>query len=194
MVMKLMFLDIETTGFDRRWDYIIELAAVIYDSASKKEIDEFHEYIKPGKVIPDKIVELTGITNRQVNDCRNERDVIRDFIEFVAIHKPDGIVAHNGDQFDIPFIKGKAEFYFLPLKDLPVIDTLKLARDLKPAVTDLTAQGRPSYKQTSLAKFYGITYQAHSAIYDVKALIEIYEKMKEVQKESIESKRKRLGF
>jgi DNA polymerase III epsilon subunit-like protein len=80
------------------------------------------------------------------------------------------------------------------MKDLSVIDTLKMARDLKPAVTDLTAQGRPSYKQTSLAKFYNISYQAHSAIFDVKALILIYEKMKEVQRESVESKRKKLGF
>jgi len=192
--MKLMFLDIETTGFDRRWDYIIELAAIIYDNQTKEVLEEFHEYIKPGKTIPDKIVELTGITNRQVNDCRDEREVLRDFIEFVSIQKPDAIVAHNGAQFDIPFIKSKAEFYFLPMKDLSVIDTLKMARDLKPAVTDLTAQGRPSYKQTSLAKFYGINYQAHSAIYDVKALILIYEKMKEVQRESVQSKRKRLGF
>jgi len=192
--MKLMFLDIETTGFDRRWDYIIELAAIIYDNQTKEVLEEFHEYIKPGKTIPDKIVELTGITNRQVNDCRDEREVLRDFIEFVAIHSPDAIVAHNGAQFDIPFIKSKADYYFLPMKDLSVIDTLKMARDLKPAVTDLTAQGRPSYKQTSLAKFYGINYQAHSAIYDVKALILIYEKMKEVQRESVQSKRKRLGF
>ena len=189
-----MFLDIETTGFDRRWDFIIELAAVIYDSQSKKVLEEFHEYVKPGKTIPDKIVELTGITNRQVNNCRDERQVLRDFIEFVSIEKPDTIVAHNGDQFDVPFIKSKAEFYFLPMKDLSVIDTLKMARDLKPAVTDLTAQGRPSYKQTSLAKFYGINYQAHSAIFDVKALILIYEKMKQVQKESVQSKRKKLGF
>jgi DNA polymerase III alpha subunit (gram-positive type) len=192
--MKLMFLDIETTGFDRRWDYIIELAAVIYDEDTKTTVAEFHEYVKPGKTIPDKIVELTGITNRQVNDCRDERQVLRDFIEFVSIEKPDTIVAHNGGQFDIPFIKSKAEFYFLPMKDLSVIDTLKMARDLKPAVTDLTAQGRPSYKQTSLAKFYGINYQAHSAIFDVKALILIYEKMKQVQKESVQSKRKKLGF
>ena len=192
--MKLMFLDIETTGFDRRWDYIIELAAVIYDEDTKTTVAEFHEYVKPGKTIPEKIVELTGITNRQVNDCRDERQVLRDFIEFVSIEKPDTIVAHNGDQFDVPFIKSKAEFYFLPMKDLSVIDTLKMARDLKPAVTDLTAQGRPSYKQTSLAKFYGINYQAHSAIFDVKALILIYEKMKEVHKESVQSKRKKLGF
>jgi DNA polymerase III alpha subunit (gram-positive type) len=194
MVMKLMFLDIETTGFDKRWDFIIELAAIIYDTTVQREIQEFHEYIKPGKNIPEKIVELTGITNRQVNSCRTERDVLRDFVEFVAIHKPDAIVAHNGEQFDVPFIKSKTEFYFFPIPDLPVIDTLKLARDLKPNVTDLTAQGRPSYKQTSLAKFYGIEYQAHSAIFDVKALIHIYFKMKEVQKESIESKRKKLGF
>jgi len=192
--MKLMFLDIETTGFDRRWDYIIELAAVIYDSQRKMELAEFHEYIKPGKTIPDKIVELTGITNRQVNKCRSEGEVIRDFIEFIAIQKPDMIVAHNGDQFDIPFIKSKAEYYFYHLDDIPTIDTLKIARDLKPAVTDLTAKGRPSYKQTSLAKFYNIEYQAHSAIFDVKALILIYNKMKEVQEENVKTKRKRLGF
>lgn len=192
--MKLMFLDIETTGFDRRWDHLIELAAVIYDSIQKKEIEEFHEYINPGKTIPPKIVDLTGITNRQVSGCRTEREVLRDFIEFVAIHKPDAIVAHNGEQFDMPFIKSKTDFYFLPMKDLPIIDTLKLARDLKPEVTDLTAQGRPSYKQTALAKFYGIEYQAHSAIFDVKALIQIYEKMQEVQKESVKSKRRKLGF
>lgn len=192
--MKLMFLDIETTGFDRRWDHLIELAAVIYDSIQKKEIEEFHEYINPGKTIPPKIVDLTGITNRQVSGCRTEREVLRDFIEFVAIHRPDAIVAHNGEQFDMPFIKSKTEFYFLPMKELPIIDTLKLARDLKPEVTDLTAQGRPSYKQTALAKFYGIEYQAHSAIFDVKALIQIYEKMQDVQKESVKSKRKKLGF
>ena len=192
--MKLMFLDIETTGFDRRWDHLIELAAVIYDSIQKKQIEEFHEYINPGKTIPPKIVELTGITNRQVSGCRTEREVLRDFIEFVAIHRPDAIVAHNGEQFDMPFIKSKTDFYFLPMKDLPIIDTLKLARDLKPEVTDLTAQGRPSYKQTALAKFYGIQYQAHSAIFDVKALIQIYEKMQDVQKESVKSKRKKLGF
>lgn len=192
--MKLMFLDIETTGFDRRWDHLIELAAVIYDSIQKKQIEEFHEYINPGKTIPPKIVDLTGITNRQVSGCRTEREVLRDFIEFVAIHRPDAIVAHNGEQFDMPFIKSKTDFYFLPMKDLPIIDTLKLARDLKPEVTDLTAQGRPSYKQTALAKFYGIQYQAHSAIFDVKALIQIYEKMQDVQKESVKSKRKKLGF
>lgn len=192
--MKLMFLDIETTGFDRRWDHLIELAAVIYDTQTKEELEEFHEYINPGKTIPPKIVELTGITNRQVSGCRTEREVLRDFIEFVAIHRPDAIVAHNGEQFDMPFIKSKTDFYFLPMKDLPIIDTLKLARDLKPEVTDLTAQGRPSYKQTALAKFYGIQYQAHSAIFDVKALIQIYEKMQDVQKESVKSKRKKLGF
>lgn len=192
--MRLMFLDIETTGFDRRWDHLIELAAVIYDTYKKEETEEFHEYVNPGKTIPPKIVELTGITNRQVSGARTEREVLRDFIEFVAIHKPEAIVAHNGQQFDMPFIKSKTDFYFLPMKDIPIIDTLKLARSLKPEVTDLTPQGRPSYKQTALAKFYGIKYQAHSAIFDVKALIKIYEKMQEVQKESLKSKRRKLGF
>jgi DNA polymerase III epsilon subunit-like protein len=51
--MRLLFVDIETTGFDRRWDSIIEVAAVLYNTDLKKEIITFHEYIKPYKKIPE---------------------------------------------------------------------------------------------------------------------------------------------
>lgn len=44
-------------------------------------VGQFHELIRPGKPIPMKIVELTGITNAQVADCRSEREVLRDFGE-----------------------------------------------------------------------------------------------------------------
>jgi exonuclease I len=56
----------------------------------------------------------------------------------------------------------------------------------------LTASGAPSYKQQSIAAGYGLTYQAHSAIEDVKALIEIYNRMTGTQQRSV--KRNLLGF
>jgi DNA polymerase III alpha subunit (gram-positive type) len=99
--MKLLFLDIETTGFSRQFDYIIELAGIVYDTVSKKEIAQFHEYIKPKKSIPIQVTEITRITNQQVANCRSESEVLTDFISFIEHHKPDHYVGHNIDAFDI---------------------------------------------------------------------------------------------
>ena len=77
--MRLIFTDIETTGFSREWDSIIEIAAIAVDE-DLNEIDRFHEYIYPGKSIPAKITEITGITNEMVEGKRNERDVMMDFL------------------------------------------------------------------------------------------------------------------
>lgn len=206
--MRVLFFDLETTGFDKRWDYVIEVAGILYDTKTGEEIDRFHEYIKPwneytdsngdtqiaGKKIPEFITELTGITNYQVRSCRSEDAVLRDFVEFVMLNKPDVLCAHNGDKFDVPFIMAKSEFYFLDMPHIRTIDTLKMARSLKPPVKQKTATGRPSYKQISLAEYYGVAYEAHSAIEDVRALIQIYNKMSEEEKPSISTKRKRLGF
>lgn len=78
---KILFVDLETTGFSREWDYIIEIAAVLYDEETRKELKVFHEYIRPGKRIPQNIVEITRITNEQVANCRPEKVVIGDFFE-----------------------------------------------------------------------------------------------------------------
>lgn len=78
---KYLFMDIETTGFSREWDYIIEVAAILYDTEEKKILSEFHEYIKPGKRIPAKITEITGITDFMVSNARSEIDVLTDYIE-----------------------------------------------------------------------------------------------------------------
>jgi DNA polymerase III alpha subunit (gram-positive type) len=99
--MKLLFLDIETTGFSRRYDYIIEIAAIYYDTEEQKEIARFHEYIKPKKLIPANVEEITRITNAQVKNCREEVQVLEDFIKFIDKHNPESYVGHNIDAFDI---------------------------------------------------------------------------------------------
>jgi len=33
---RIIFYDLETTGFSRTWDFIIEVAAVLYDTEEKK--------------------------------------------------------------------------------------------------------------------------------------------------------------
>lgn len=185
---KVVFADLETTGFSRDWDYIIEVAAVMYDEETQTMGKTFHEYIRPGKRIPPKVTEITGITEEQVKNARTEKEVLADFYEWMYMEKPTKIIGHNFKSFDWTFLKKKAEKYRLGLPEYEIVDTLTLARRL-------SKEGKievPNHQQPTLANFYGIEYRAHSAIEDVKALIRIYEKMG--LNTSVKSKRAQLGF
>lgn len=180
----VIFADLETTGFSREWDSIIEVAAVLYDTEENKEIEVFHEYIKPNKSIPAKITQITGIDDYTVRNARNEMSVIGDFIEWVSLSGATTIIGHNYKTFDGGFISAKAQKYHLPMFDLTIIDTLQIARSLKLPV--------PNNQQPTLAAFYGVVYKAHSAIEDVRALIQIYFKM--TKQPEIKAKREAAGF
>lgn len=185
---KIVFADLETTGFSREWDYIIEVAAIMYDEETQELGEVFHEYIRPGKRIPEKITEITGISEAMVKDCRTEQAVLADFYEWLFLQKPEKIVGHNFKSFDWTFIKTKADKYRLALPEMEIVDTLQLAR-AKTKAGDLPVV---NHKQPTLAVFYNIEYQAHSAIEDVKALIQIYEKMG--LNSTVKAKRASLGF
>ena len=171
---KILFLDIETTGFSRDWDEIIEIAAILVDDTTGKDVDSFHEYIKPKRNITPKITELTRITNAKVANCRSEASVLMDFSEWVTISRPDMIIGHNCNAFDLNFITARcAKLGVSWNKPTNVIDTLVLARKMNKEGTIHTENN----KQTTLAAYFNISYEAHSAIEDVKALIKIYNKM-----------------
>jgi DNA polymerase III alpha subunit (gram-positive type) len=180
----MLFVDIETTGFSREWDTIIQLAAVLYDTEEKKELAVFNEYIKPIKSIPAKITEITGIDDYTVRNARNEKSVIGDFLEWVFFLGAEAVGGHNYDAFDGGFISTKAEKYGFKMYALKTFDTLKIARALKLPVLN--------NKQPTLAEYYGIAYKAHSALDDVRANIQIYIKM--VKQPETATKRAAAGF
>lgn len=195
--MKLLFFDIETTGFSRKLDYIIELAGVIYNTETKEEESIFHRYVKPNKRIPLHITEITGITNQMVQNEKSEKSVVSDFIDFINEHNPDQYVGHNLDVFDYLWLKEKSLFYGFSFPEKPTIDTLKIARKNKVKTTMLTEKGNPSYKQEGIAAAYGIKYDAHSAIADVKALIQIFEiigSQEANEKKTMPIDRKKMGL
>jgi DNA polymerase III alpha subunit (gram-positive type) len=180
--MKLAFCDIETTGFSREHHDIIELAAIIWDTVTDTIVDTFHEYIKPGHRIPAEITAVTGITNSQVANSRRSWDVLPDFYAWLKANKVDSFVGHNFKSFDKQFLVGQSKRYELDKKfginfeSIEVIDTMTIARKL-------VKEGRISVenvKQPTLAAFYNIEYRAHSAIEDVKALIQIYKNFRKI--------------
>ncbi len=75
---EYVVFDTETTGFNAGGeDQMIEIGAVkIKDGVIT---DRFDELINPGKHIPDKISEVTNITDEMVIDCDNEEAVTKRF-------------------------------------------------------------------------------------------------------------------
>ena len=179
---KILFLDIETTGFSRDWDEIIEIAAILIDANTGKDIDSFHEYIKPKRNITPKITNLTRITNAQVANCRSEQIVLMDFSEWVTISNADIVVGHNCKSFDLNFIKARCDKFGIKwTSPQTIVDTLALARQLNKEGIIKTENNQ----QPTLAKYFGVTYEAHSAIEDTKALIKIYNKMTTIRNEDV---------
>ncbi len=113
--------DIETTGLSFKHDMITEIGAVKVKNG--EIIDSYNALINPGRPIPAKIVELTGITDDMVSDEPPIDVILPKFLDFVG---DSAVVAHNAS-FDVSFIKAQADilgYIFDPV----VVDTLTLSR------------------------------------------------------------------
>lgn len=181
----IIFFDLETMGLSEAYCPILEIAAICCNDDGEV-IDTFHEYINPGRPIPQNIVDLTRITDAKVSGCRRERVVLEDFLVW-AKGSGDAIwVAHNAS-FDMRFLRGRSSICGISpsfLEHREIVDTMTTARRLIKEgkfTTTRTGNGRWSVKQEEVAKALGIQYGAggaHSAIEDVLVLKQIYFKMK----------------
>lgn len=161
--------DIETTGFDKEHDKIIEIGAV---KVVNGEITEkYSTFINPKVPIPARIEELTSISDEMVMDSPEIDVILPQFLEFC---KDCVLVAHNAS-FDTGFIKNKAEKLGLAC-DFTIVDTVGMARILLP--------GLSKYKLNVVAKELGVSLENHHrAVDDAGATAEIYVKFIAMLKE-----------
>lgn len=161
--------DIETTGLSKIHDEITEIGAVRIENG--KIVDVYNQLVNPHKNIPDKIVELTGITNEMVAEQPSIGEVLPDFFDFA---KNTTFVAHNAT-FDVGFIREKAAREHIE-HNISYVDTLALGRALCPQLKN--------HKLDTLAKHFSIPLENHHrACDDAKATAEIYLKMLELLEE-----------
>ena len=101
---KIVFFDTETTGLDPEKDQIIELAAaLVTENGIELKIDAFCK-LPEGEKIPEKIVELTHITDDTLTDKGIDyREACRIFCNMLHSDSEVLLVAHN-IQFDLLFI------------------------------------------------------------------------------------------
>ncbi len=148
-------LDVETTGLNTRADEIIEIGAVRVENGV--EVAEFSELINPGRPVPEKVVEITGITSAMLRDKRTLMEVMPEFAKFC---EGAVLVAHNAS-FDMSFFRRAFRQAGLPF-DFAIMDTLALVRNQFPQLK--------SHKLGNMCKQLGISLlNAHRAVHDARA-------------------------
>jgi DNA polymerase-3 subunit epsilon len=154
-----ILLDVETTGLNTAQDEIIELAMVKFDYLPDDRIarvtDVFSSFNEPSNPIPAEIIELTGITDEIVSGHQIDPDAVSAFASDAAI-----IIAHNAN-FDRTF----AERYW------PLFERKHWA--CSATEVEWRRLGFDGSRLGYLLAGIGLFHQAHRAIDDCHALIEI---------------------
>lgn len=169
---RVICFDIETTGFEYlRGDRCIEIGAV--EMVDGRITDNtFHEYINPeGKIIPPETYMVHKISNAFLEDKPKMSVIAPKFLEFIGDAQ---LVAHNGIDFDFPFINHELEMLNLPqIPRTRQLDSIIIARN--------RVFGPKSYSLDALAKWYGISLtaraDAHGALIDAEILAKVYKEL-----------------
>ena len=162
-------LDLETTGFSAVTEKITEVG--IMKVKNGEVIDEFSCFVNPEKPIPQRVVEVTNITDEMVKDAETIDKVFPKVLEFI---KGSVLVAHNAD-FDVGFLKQNAKNLGYDF-DFTYVDTLGLAKKLFPDYK--------KYKLGKIAENLGIkVFVAHRALDDVDTTVKVFNVMMNMLKE-----------
>ncbi len=154
-----ILLDVETTGLNIAQDEIIELAMVKFDYLPDDRIARvtgvFSSFNEPSAPIPAEITELTGITDEMVSGHRIDPDAVSAFASDAVI-----VVAHNAN-FDRKFVE----------RCWPVFERKNWA--CSATEVEWRRLGFDGSRLGYLLAGVGLFHQAHRAIDDCQALIEI---------------------
>ncbi len=158
---ETVVFDIETTGFSPVNDRIIEIGAVKVREG--KITERFSAFVNPGKPIPFRIEQLTGINDAMVLDAPGIEEVLPRFLDFCG----DAVLAAHNAGFDMSFIKENVRRAGI-LKEFTYLDTMGIARLLLP--------GQAKHTLDAVAKTLHISLENHHrAVDDAECTAEMYQ-------------------
>ena len=158
-------LDLETTGLSAKTEKITEIG--IMKIQNGEVIDKFAEFVNPEKHIPQRVQEVTNITDEMVKDSPKIEELFPKVLEFI---KGSVLVAHNAT-FDIGFLKNVAKELGYEF-DFTYVDTLPLSRKIYPELK--------KHKLGKIAEHLGIKVEvAHRALDDVDTTVKVLKFMME---------------
>lgn len=192
---KILYLDTETSGVDPEKNAIIQIAGII--EVDGEWVDRFKLYIAPfdGAIIEDEALIVSGLTKDVIYKGGPEIAVVRR-LESIwkryvnRFDKNDKFtIAGFNVQFDVDFLKAMFlrcghKFLFSYLSHR-MIDPYPVARFLKETgIIDI-----PKCNLETVCSYFGVELtQAHDAMSDVNATLELIRKMTEKFKPLFEPK------
>lgn len=162
---SLLVLDTETTGFVPRRDEIIELAMLrVGADGAEEEYDEFIR-LSPGKVLPRKITELTGITEELLLSGVGKDCAARALADMLTKGGKTLVCAYNA-QFDLVFLYYLLDAYGLAgaLRGAKYLDAMTVYRDRRPY---------PHRLSDAVEEYALDTQNTHRAVDDTRATFEL---------------------
>jgi len=160
----IVVLDTETTGFSAKNDEIIELALLSVSASGR--ITEYDEFIRlsAGRVLPQKITELTHITQDMLLTGVSKEDAAIALARALTAGKTL-VVAYNA-QFDMGFLYYLLRAYGMEyaLKNVKMLDAMTVYKDRRPY----------PHKLCDAIDAYSLSSQnTHRAIDDTRATFEL---------------------
>ena len=169
--MRVMGIDLETTGLETSTSRITELGYVLWETETNSPILLKGDYLYDDTYpeITEEITRLTGITRSTLTEFGTiPAQGLEGLLRLCAKHKVECCVAHNGENFDRPFLNAElnrhgcnsAEF-----QALPWIDTR----------TDLPFATEPDSRRLKhLAGDHGFLNPFdHRAVFDVLTMLRV---------------------
>ena len=166
--MRQVVLDTETTGLSTAQGHrIIEIGCI--EMVNRRITGrEFHRFLNPERDIDEGAEAVHGISREQLETEPFFREVVDEFLEFVAGSE---LIIHNAD-FDVGFLEHELRLMQHPRPKLTdhcrVLDTLSLAREIHPGQRN---------SLDALCKRYEVDASkrdVHGALIDSELLARVY--------------------
>lgn len=159
--MKLLVLDIETTGLEIAKDEILQISIIDGNYSTL-----LNEYCKPDKIQDWKDAEaIHGITKEMVKEKPSFYHYVDDVQQLISF--AERIVVYNGKAFDLKML----EKYGIRIDYTKVYDLM----------LEVDKEYRRKFNLVDLAHYYGYQFKAHDSLEDTKATLYCYYKFKKEQ-------------
>ena len=165
MLDTYVSIDLETTGLHPKKDRIIEIGAIRVEQGEITE--EFSTFVNPGRKLEERITEITGIRDEDLEGAPELDEVFPKLLGFLG----DLPLLGHRILFDYSFLKKAAVDRKVNFEKYGV-DTLLIARKYLPEL--------PHRNLEYLCKYYEIPHHAHRALEDAKATDRLFRQLGEL--------------
>lgn len=172
--------DLETGGLTHLQNPITEIALIVYDAETLKEVDRFESLIKPydNLTLEPKALEVTGITKEMLKQGEQIEDIVEVLIAIFETYTKGSskfklkpiLVGHNIQEFDNKFLE-----YAFSRQEKNLYDYIGGSQDTLNLGRARWVGQQKKFNLASCCKSAGVeVVDAHRAINDVEANKELH--------------------